>query len=99
MSDSPPKRLNPFYRMTIIASGLFVLTIFAMIASALGGSSGSAFDENTGMILTVEVLAILGSVCAAIASDSPGTENSDPTATAPDNDRRNDDDRGDSPAD
>lgn len=98
MNDTPPRRLNPFYRVTIIASGLFVLTIFAMIASALGGSSGSAFDENTGIILTVEVLAILGSVCAAIASDSTGTEENDLTAAAPDNDRRNDDDRGDSPA-
>ena len=68
-----PEPLNPFFRITIIAAALFVITILAMIASALGPLSSSAaraaFDENAGWLLGAEMVAILASAFLAMAGD------------------------------
>ncbi|HAB12575.1 MAG TPA: hypothetical protein DCE47_12880 [Planctomycetaceae bacterium] len=77
VAEAAPEPLNPFFRITIFAGGLFVITILAMIASALGPSSLSstraAFDENAGWLLTAEVLAILTSAFFAMAGDQGNT--------------------------
>ena len=77
VAEATPEPLNPFFRITIFAGGLFVITILAMIASALGPSSLSstraAFDENAGWLLTAEVLAILTSAFFAMAGDQGNT--------------------------
>ena len=69
-----PRSLNPFFRITIIASAMFVITILAMIASALGAAPSSpaktTFDETSGWLLAVEVVAILASAFLAMAGDS-----------------------------
>ncbi|MBO09404.1 MAG: hypothetical protein CMJ68_01440 [Planctomycetaceae bacterium] len=66
--------LNPFFRITIVAGGLFVVTILAMIASALGPETASpaqaAFDENANWLLAAEVAAILASAVFAMAGDN-----------------------------
>ena len=77
VAEATPEPLNPFFRITIFAGGLFVITILAMIASALGPTSSSttkmAFDENVGWLLAAEVLAILTSAFFAMAGDQGGT--------------------------
>ena len=77
VAEATPEPLNPFFRITIFAGGLFVITILAMIASALGPSSLSstraAFDENAGWLLAAEVLAILTSAFFAMAGDQGNT--------------------------
>jgi len=69
-----PRTLNPFFRITIFAAALFVITILVMIASALGAASSSpaktTFDETAGWLLVVEVVAILASAFLAMAGDS-----------------------------
>ena len=69
-----PETLNPFFRITIIATALFVITILAMIASALGPISASparaTFDENAGWLLGAELVAILASAFLAMAGDN-----------------------------
>lgn len=66
--------LNPFFRITIVAGGLFVITILAMIASALGPETTSpakaAFDDNASWLLAAEVTAILASAVFAMAGDN-----------------------------
>ena len=69
-----PRTLNPFFRITIIAGAVFVITILAMIASALGATPPSpaktTFDEAAGWLLAVEVIAVLASAFLAMAGDS-----------------------------
>ncbi|MFP6766924.1 MAG: hypothetical protein VB859_02060 [Planctomycetaceae bacterium] len=78
--EQPPPPLNPFFRITLITGGLFVLTIFAMIAATLGNSAPSpaltAFEDSTGWILGIEVLVILGSAFAAMVGDQQDLPNS-----------------------
>ncbi len=85
--EQPPQPLNPFFRVTIVAVGLFVLTIFAMIASTLGNSAPSpalaAFEDNTGWILGIEVLVILGSAFTAMAADQRDLPSSHPENDEP----------------
>ena len=77
VAEAAPEPLNPFFRITIFAGGLFVITILAMIVSALGPASSSstraAFDENAGWLLAAEVLAILTSAFFAMAGDQGNT--------------------------
>ena len=77
VAEAVPEPLNPFFRITIFAGGLFVITILAMIASALGPTSSSsikaAFDENAGWLLAAEVIAILTSAFFAMAGDQDNT--------------------------
>ena len=77
VAEAVPEPLNPFFRITILAGGLFVITILAMIASALGPTSSSsiktAFDENAGWLLAAEVIAILTSAFFAMAGDQDNT--------------------------
>ncbi|MBO49259.1 MAG: hypothetical protein CMJ69_00585 [Planctomycetaceae bacterium] len=76
VTETVPEPLNPFFRITIFAGGLFVVTILAMIASALGPTSSSiktAFDENAGWLLAAEVIAILASAFFAMAGDQDNT--------------------------
>ena len=77
VAEAVPEPLNPFFRITIFAGGLFVITILAMIVSALGPASSSstraAFDENAGWLLAAEVLAILTSAFFAMAGDQGNT--------------------------
>jgi hypothetical protein len=74
---------GPFFRITIMAGALFVVTILAMIASALGAAPSSparmAFDDNAGWLLAIEVLAILGSAFLAMAGDRPEPHEHEPT--------------------
>ncbi|MDP7276539.1 MAG: hypothetical protein QF363_13745 [Planctomycetaceae bacterium] len=83
--QSPPP-LNPFFRIAIITGGLFVLTIFAMIAATLGSSAPSpaltAFEDNIGWILGIEVLVILGSAFTAMVGDQQDPPNSHPDTDA-----------------
>ena len=85
-----PRSLNPFFRITIIASAMFVITILAMIASALGAAPSSpartTFDETAGWLLAVEVVTILASAFLAMAGDTgdPQTESSEPSEQAND---------------
>jgi hypothetical protein len=51
--------MNVFYRLLIPVVGLFVLTVFAMIASAFAGSGGSLLDQHAVAIILVEVAATL----------------------------------------
>ena len=73
VAEATPEPLNPFFRITIIAAALFVITILAMIASALGPISSSpakaTFDENAGWLLGAELVAILASAFFAMAGD------------------------------
>ena len=77
VAEAAPEPRNPFFRITIFAGGLFVITILAMIASALGPASSSstraAFDENAGWLLVAEVVAILASAFFAMAGDQGET--------------------------
>ncbi len=76
-AEATAEPLNPFFRITIIAGGLFVITILAMIASVLGpaslSSTRAAFDENAGWLLVAEVIAILASAFFAMAGDQGDT--------------------------
>jgi len=80
-----PRTLNPFFRITIIAGALFVITILAMIASALGAAPSSpartTFDEYAGWLLAVEVVTILASAFLAMAGDT-GTPQTEPSKTS-----------------
>ena len=66
VAEAVPEPLNPFFRITIFAGGLFVITILAMIASALGPTSSSsikaAFDENSGWLLAADGCWLAGGV-------------------------------------
>ena len=67
MSEQPdsshqPKPLNIFFRMVIAACGLFVLTIFIMIAMMLSDTKTSLtnfLDNHGGTVIGCEVLVII----------------------------------------
>lgn len=57
-----PAPLNIFYRLVLIASALFVITIFAMIANLMGDPEAPAtslIDRYSGLALFVEFIAVL----------------------------------------
>ena len=63
-----PQRTNPFFRLVIPACTVFIVTIFAMVAIPFGNPDSPPaqfFDENGGMLISYEVVAILFlSLCA-----------------------------------
>ena len=57
-----PKPLNIFFRMVIAACGLFVVTIFMMVAMMLSDTETSLtifLDNHGGTVIGCEVLAII----------------------------------------
>ncbi len=71
MSEKP-KPLNIFFTLVIIASALFIITIFAMSANILGDENApmtSIIDRYSGIALGIEFVAILVFGFLAMALD------------------------------
>ena len=71
MSEKP-KPLNIFFTLVIIASALFIITIFAMSANILGDENApmtSIIDRYAGIALVIEFVAILVFGFLAMALD------------------------------
>ncbi len=59
--DSPPQGWNPFFPLAALTAGVFVFTVFAMMASAFGDPDAPSvqfFDTYGGPIVVGEVLAM-----------------------------------------
>jgi hypothetical protein len=87
MSFRPSQR-NPFFPLTVAFSGLFIVTILALIAAVF--SEGDAplsrlLDRHGGWILAAEVLGILlaGFLALAVDRAQNATARSDPPAPRP----------------
>ena len=61
--------MNVFYRLLIVVVGLFVLTVFALLATAFSGSGGGLLDRYAGTIILIEVVATLVIGLLAMAVD------------------------------
>tara|TARA_B100000029_G_C17519303_1_gene939210 strand:- start:704 stop:1027 length:324 start_codon:yes stop_codon:yes gene_type:complete len=87
-SEPHPEPLNPFFRMTIASGALFVITILALIASALGPESSSmaraTLEDNAGWLLGAEVLVLLVSAGFAMAGDGSSDDNQGTADTSTD---------------
>ena len=72
MSDmtDKPERVNPFFRLVIVASAIFIITIFALVAATFGGSespaskfinayAGTMFAVEVGVVLVLGLLALV----------------------------------------
>jgi len=69
---NPTTRRNPFYSLAAGSAGLFCLTILALLAASLGGSSSpaaAALERHAGWIITVEVTATLLTGLLALVVD------------------------------
>ena len=61
MSETP-QRVNVFFRLTVAACAVFILTIFAMIASAFSTAQSALtqiLNEHGGSLIAAEVVAAL----------------------------------------
>lgn len=61
--------MNIFYHLLIVIVGLFVLTVFALIASAFSGSEGGLLDKHAITVIAIEVVATLVIGLLAMAVD------------------------------
>jgi len=81
MSHQQPKPLSILFRMLIVTCGLFVITIFALIASLLSDSDSPFIDflnHYGGMVIGCEVFVItLLSIIALKYDRSPVLRNLD----------------------
>ncbi len=71
MSDKPD-RLNPFFRLVVVASAIFIMTIFALVAATFGGSASPAsqfINAYAGTMFAVEVAVVLVLGLLALAVD------------------------------
>lgn len=71
MSGRPPPR-NPFFHLTVVFSGLFIVTILALIASVFSEGKSpltELLDRYGGWLLAAEVAGILLAGFLALAVD------------------------------
>jgi hypothetical protein len=60
---SPPRRVNIWSQLLLVACGLFILTVFLMVTAAFNRQAALLarfFDRHGMLVLTLEVGAILG---------------------------------------
>ena len=90
MPDSaPPQHVNAFFRLLVPAVGLFVVTMFAFIATLFSDPTAEKspvqrfLDQNIVLLFTVETAAIVAFGFAAMILDRRQTVRHQPQAARP----------------
>lgn len=84
MPDSPSR--NPFFPLTVLFSGMFIVTILALVAGIFGDPQAPLaqfLDRHAGKLLGFEVVAILISGFLALATDRRQTLAQRPGSQSP----------------
>jgi len=72
-SDPPSKnRMNPWFRLVVLACAVFIFTIFLMLSAAFNARMGGAtlfFNDHGMLLLGIEVGVILGLAVVAMSAD------------------------------
>lgn len=71
MTESP-EPLHPLFRLATLSAGVFIVTVFAMIATLFGDQQtplSRFLNEHAGTLISVEVVVTLALGFAAMAAD------------------------------